>query len=85
MIAKLEGVNDKLNHDIARLKEERSELKSQKEEDMRINEDLKQQVNSMKEELFACEHERQQNKLLKRQLELASAKMGNKMDRIKKA
>ena len=39
----------------------------------------------MKEELFACEHERKQNQLLKRELELASAKMGSKMDKLKKA
>jgi hypothetical protein len=40
-LLKLEGVNDKLNHDIAKLKEDKVALDAQFQESSKLNEELK--------------------------------------------
>lgn len=58
VVIKMENINDKLNHDIQKVREEKIQLELQNKDLLQQNEQLQQNIKQLKEELFAHEHEK---------------------------
>ena len=84
IVAKLQNVNDKLNLDVSKLREEKTLLENKNKELSKQNENLETQIKLLKEELFSFEHEKIQTQLYKKELELVSKKINQKLQKAKK-